>query len=200
MLSTPQSMQVYLQTSFSSLLWHTSITRKMCQKRMQRRESEDARPKGNCQLQILSFDPDAVFSATQVKFFEKLDWKHYKSLLNLGFKNKVDEKPLFIEEAIKRYDRGRKVSAVTKGWIQPFVIFFPRKDPFMLWSKLFTLMETSETRWSQQWNWKVGPCYAARQGTHLVLAAGWSYMVRSGLPSQLRGSGQRSVILAEGGH
>lgn len=99
---------------------------------MQRRESEDARPKGNCQLQILSFDPDAVFSATQVKFFKKLDWKHYNSLLNLGFKNKVDEKPLFIEEAIKRYDRGRKVSVVTKGWIQPFVIFFPRKDPFML--------------------------------------------------------------------
>lgn len=39
---SPQSMQVYLQKSFSSLLWHTSITRKMSKKRNpQNFDSED---------------------------------------------------------------------------------------------------------------------------------------------------------------
>lgn len=126
---TAQSMQIYLQRSFSSLLWHTSVTRKTSQKRTQTKESEDTNLKGNCQRQILSFDPDAIFSATQGKLFQKLDWKHYESLLNLGFKNKVDKRPLFIGKAIKRHDRGRKVSAVTKGWVQPFSIFFSQEGP-----------------------------------------------------------------------
>lgn len=126
---TPQSMQVYLQRSFSSFLWHTGVTRKVSQKRTQTKEREDTSPKGNSQLQILSFDPDTIFPATQGKFFKNLDWKHCKSFLNLSFKNKVDEGLLVIRKATKKHDSRRKVSAITEGWVQPFSIFFSQEAP-----------------------------------------------------------------------
>lgn len=157
---------------FSSFLWHTSVTRKVSQKRTQTKEREATSPKGNSQLQILSFDPDTIFPATQGKFFKNLDWKHCKSFLNLGFKNKVDEGLLVIRKATKKHDSRRKVSAITEGWVQPFSFFFPRKHLFMLLRELFILMKTSKTRSSHQWNKKVGLCYTTRCGIHLVLRVG----------------------------
>ena len=167
----------YLQRSCSSLLWQTSITRKTSKK--------------GTQTILTVRTRDLVFPQAGLEALQRPCWI-------LVLQTKVMRDHFLLKRQLKEAWQRKCQQSQRDGYLFPF--FFPQEGPFMLWSEIFTLMKTSKTRSSQQWNQKIGPCYTTSSGTHLVLAAGWSCMVRTGLPSRLRGSRQRSVFLVEGGH
>lgn len=129
---TPQCMQVYLQRSSSSLLWHTSIMRKTSKKRNPDNfDSVDTRP---------SFSRSWTGSPTSPCWI-------------LVLKTKVMRDHYLLKRQLKgSWQRKKSVSSHKQMSTTFFLFFFfpPRKDPFMLWSELFILMKTSKTRSSQQ--------------------------------------------------
>lgn len=166
---SPQSMQVYLQKSFSSLLWHTSITRKMSKKRNpQNFDSEDTKP----------------FSRIWTRSSTSLCWI-------LVLKTKVVKDPFFsLKRQLKEAQQRKESVSSNRKMGTSSSHFSPRNGPFMLWSELVIWMKKSKPRQSQKWNQNIGACYTTTSGTHLVVSVGWRYMVRTALPSWLRGSRQ----------
>lgn len=134
-----KACRVFLQKSSNSLLWHTSSTRKMNEKRNTQNSDSDTR-----------------------HFFQNLDWKLYESL-NLDFKKKKGKRSLFIIEKAIKIGTTEKVSAVTERWVYPPSTSPPKEWPIhaVTWA---TLMKKSKPGQSQKLSQNIGHATPPGQG------------------------------------